>query len=118
MPRQDLIDMKLNRVIKPMISDLERNEKVVHRVGGATVRTLGEEIKMQLARQTNLEWASTVTDDDIKLRIADLEATLTAEELACKYGTVRGLSLEKIETIAKIEDLEIALGTHPAVKGV
>jgi hypothetical protein len=115
MPRLDLIDMKLNRVIGPMIADLKNNERVVQRIGGHTVTTLGEEIKMQTARQTNLQWAKTVTDADIQKRIDELSATLTATELACKYGSVRGLSLEKIETIAKIEDLEIALGTHPGV---
>jgi hypothetical protein len=116
LPRQDLIDMKLNRVIGPMIADLKRNEKVVHRVGGATVKTFGEEIKLQVSRQKNLEWASSATDLEIQAKIAELELSLSKDELACKYGNVRGLSLEKVEVIAKIEDLEIALGTHPGVK--
>jgi hypothetical protein len=115
MPRQDLIYMKLNRVIGPMIADLKRNKKVVHRVGGATVKTMGEEIKLQVSRQQNLEWASTVTDTEIQIKVVELEASLSKDELACKYGNVRGLSLEKVEVIAKIEDLEIALGTHPGV---
>lgn len=115
MPRKDLIDMKLNRVIGPMIADLKRNERVVTRVGGATINTLGEEVKFQETRKSNLEWASTVTDTDIKQKISDLEATLTTEELACKYGNVRGLSHESLTAVALIEDLEIALGTHPGV---
>jgi hypothetical protein len=116
MPRQDLIDMKINRVINPMIADLQNNVKVVDRVGGATRTNLGEEIKMQQDRLSNLLWAQSVTDTDIQNKIGDLEATLTAQELACKYGTVRALSLEKIKTIALIEDCEIALGIHPGVK--
>jgi uncharacterized protein YicC (UPF0701 family) len=115
MPRQDLIDMKLNQVIGPMIADLKANQQVTQRIGGHTVTNLGEEIKMQTARQLNLEWAKTATDADIQAEIDRLSATLTAEELACKYGSVRGMALEKIEVIAKIEDLEIALGTHPGV---
>jgi hypothetical protein len=115
MPKQDLINMKINRIIKPMISDLKNNVKVINRVGGSTVNNLGEEVKMQEERLTNLTWASTVTDADIEKKINDLSATLTSTELACKYGTVRALSLEKIKTIALIEDLEIALGTHPGV---
>jgi hypothetical protein len=116
MPRKDLIDMKLNRIIKPMISDLRNNVKVVDRVGGSTVKKFGEEIKMQEERLSNLQWASTVTDTDIEKKITELSATLTSTELACKYGSVRALSLEKIKTIALIEDLEISLGTHPGVK--
>lgn len=115
MPRLDLIDMKLNRVLGPMIKDLKANQKVMARVGGATITRLDDEVKLQVSRQTNLIWAQTATDADIQAEIDRLSATLTTAELACKYGSVRGLSLEKIETIAKIEDLEIALGAHPGI---
>jgi hypothetical protein len=118
MPRLDLIDMKLNRVLGPMVKDLKNNQKVFDRVGGAVFTNLGEEIKLQEARQTNLIWAKTATDNDIKKRISELSVLLAPEELACKYGSVRGLSAEKVEIIAKIEDLEIALGMHPAIGGV
>lgn len=116
MPRQDLIDMKLNRILRPMIKDLKRNEKAVKRIGGFTVQNLGEEVGLQEAREQNLVWASTATDTEIRARIDQLSATLTPQELACKYGNVRGLPLETVKTIAMIEDLEIAAGTHPAIK--
>lgn len=115
MPRLDLIDMKINRVLLPMIADLGRNQKVSHRIGGATISNLGEEIAFQRKRLNNLEWARSATDDVIKEKIADITLTLSADEKACKYGSVRGLSLDVIEKIAQIEDLEIALGTHPGV---
>jgi len=116
MARQDLIDMKLNRVIKPMISDLKRNKKVIRRIGGHVVKTLGEEVRLQEARRDNLIWAQNATDEQIQQKIQELESQLTQDELACKYGSVRGLPLEKVKIIAMIEDLEIALGTHPGVK--
>jgi hypothetical protein len=115
MPRLDLIDMKINRVLLPMIADLGRNQKVVHRIGGATISNLGEEIKFQRSRLENLEWARTATDEAIKEKITDITLTLSADEKACKYGSVRGLTLETIEKIAIIEDLEISIGIHPGV---
>jgi hypothetical protein len=117
MPRTDLIDGKIS-ALNVMVTDLERNERVIHRIGGSTTLTLGEEIAFQTERITNLTWAKTVTDTDIESEIQRLESTLTPDELACKYGSIRGLPLEIIETIAKIEDLEIAIGTHPAVTEV
>jgi len=115
MPRPDLIDMKLNRLLRPMVDDLKRNRRVLARVGGHVVETLGEEVAFQEARIQNLEWAETATDEEIQQRIQQLESELTPDERLCTCGSVRGLSLETIRTIAMIEDLEIALGIHPAV---
>jgi len=115
MPRPELIDMKLNRLLRPMVADLKRNRRVLARVGGHVVETLGEEVAFQEARIQNLEWAETSSDQEIEERVKQLESELDPEERLCKYGSVRGLSLETIRTIAMIEDLEIALGTHPAV---
>ena len=108
MPRKDLINMKLERVLRPMIRDLKANQTAVRRVGGFTVKNLGEEVNLQEAREKNLVWASAA-------KIADLEKQIPRDALACKYGSVRGLPLETIQTIALIEDLEIALGVHPGV---
>ncbi len=115
MPRPDLIDAKIERALRPMVSDLKKNRKVLARIGGHTVVDLGEEVSFQEERIQKLEWTRMATDDEIQERIQQLESDLTPEELACKYGIVRGLSWETIKTIAFIEDLEIALGTHPAV---
>jgi len=115
MPRPDLIDMKLNRLLRPMVADLKRNVRVLARVGGHVVETLGEEVAFQQARIQNLEWAEAAADEEIEQKIKQLESELTPDERLCKYGSVRGLSLESIRTIAMIEDLEIALGIHPAV---
>jgi len=87
----------------------------MHRIGGHTIQNLGEEITFQQTRRDNLNWASTATDEEIQQKIQQLEAELTPDELQCKCGSVRGLPLETIQTIAMIEDLEIALGTHPGV---
>lgn len=115
MPRQDLIDMKLNQMLRPMVRDLKRNVSVIARIGGHTTETMGEEVVFQEAREQNLVWASTATDAAIRQRIRDLETSLTPAERVLKYGIVRGLSLETVRTIAMIEDLEIALGIHPAL---
>ncbi|MBO8169957.1 MAG: hypothetical protein H0Z35_12355 [Thermoanaerobacteraceae bacterium] len=115
MPREDLIQDKL-KAIDRMIADLERNEKVIHRIGGFTAQNLGQEIAFQQARRDNLEWAATAAEEEIQQKIQQLESTLSLEEKACKYGSVRGLPLEKVKIIAMIEDLEIALGIHPGVK--
>ena len=115
MPRLDLINMKLNHVLRPMVRDLKRNRTVIARIGGHTTQTMGEEVAFQEGREQNLLWARAATDDAIRQRIRDLEATLTAEERALKYGIVRGLSLETVGTVAQIEDLELALGIHPAL---
>lgn len=114
MPRLDLIKSKIN-VINQMVSGLKANEKVLHRIGGATITNRGEEVAFQQDRVNHLTWAKTATDGDIQTKIDELSATLTTEELACKYADVRGFSLETIKTISHIELLEIALGTHPGV---
>lgn len=115
MPRKDLINMKLERVLRPMIRDLKANQTAIRRVGGFTVTNLGEEVNLQEAREKNLVWASAATDEQIQAKIADLEKQIPRDALGCKYGSVRGLPLETIQTIALIEDLEIALGVHPGV---
>lgn len=116
MPKTELIQSKLNS-IGTMIADLQNNVKVVERIGGATFVNMNGEVEFQKTRQANLEWADTVTDKDIQEEKANLESLLSEEELACKYGSVRGLSADSLETLAKIEDLEIALGTHPVLGG-
>jgi hypothetical protein len=114
MPRLDLIDSKIN-VIGQMISGLKANEKVLHRIGGVTITNRGEEVAFQQDRVNHLTWAKSATDGEIQTKIDELEASLTTDELTCKYGDVRGLPFETIKTISHIELLEIAIGTHPGV---
>ncbi len=117
MIRRDLIKAKLERVINPMIQDLENNSKVTHRVGGTTIQSVEDEVAFQSKRKDNLEWCllDSTTKEDIKDKLAKLESQLSNDELNCKYGVVKGLSFEAQEKIALIEDLEIALGIHPAI---
>ncbi len=97
------------------IAALKRHEKVFARVGGVTVQNLGEEIKFHQERRKTLADAENMTDDQIRARIAALEATLPAGVIRSKYGDVRGVPLEHVLTLSQIELLEIALGTHPGV---
>lgn len=114
MPATDLIEAKMD-AIQLMIQDLQQNERILHRIGGATIQNRGEELAFQRERLDYLEWALKATDDDIQKEIAKLENSLTEEEKSCKYGEVCGLPMETIKTISFIELLEIALGTHPYV---
>lgn len=113
--RADLVKRKLAQ-LQTMVNDLERNVKVIYRIGGVTHTTLGEEIAFQQARIDNLTWVSKASDKQIRARIARLEGALGADVIECKYGSVRGLPLEQVQAIAMVEDLEISLGVHPAVK--
>jgi len=113
--RIDLVDRKLN-TINTVIKNLEANSKVKHRIGGTTNQNVNLEIEFQTKRKELLEWAKSVTYEEVEAKKEELEGTLTSEELNCKYGTVKGLTNETQNTIAYIEDLEIALGIHPIIK--
>lgn len=117
MPRRDLVEAKKAHISK-QIADLEAGKKVVARVGGHTEVGWGDELEFQRKRLAEMEWCSVTgrTDKQIRDRIAQYEAQLPPEALACKYGIVRGLPPEQTELIAKIELLEIALGIHPGVR--
>jgi len=104
------------RAVETMVNDLERGKKVHARVGGHLVETLGQEIAMQRAKLDDLEWAEGRTNAEIQARIDEIAATLSPEVLACKYGNVRGLTLEEVKAISRIENLEVVLGTHPGVR--
>ncbi len=118
MPRTDLIAKKLERNVKPAIKALKAKEKVIYVVGMRSAMSYKPALEMNEARQANLEWALNATDLQIEQRIADLSASIPPEALACKYRDVTGLPDAMIAVIAKIEDLEIALGIHPSVTGV
>lgn len=115
MPRTDLIDQKLAHV-RTMVRDLRNGEQAIARVGGFTVTTKGEEMKFQEQREAGLLWARAASDRQIETKLRQLAQRLTPEERACKYGAVRGLPYERVKLLAFIEDLEIALGVHPAVR--
>jgi len=102
--------------VESMVGDLERGRRVHARVGGHLVETLGQEIAMQRSKLDDLTWAETATDEEIQARIDEIAATLSPEALACKYGIVRGLTLEEVTAISRIENLEVVLGTHPGVR--
>jgi len=116
MPRKDLIDAKLNNIIRPGIESLKAKHRVLARIGSFGVDTRQAEIAFQEERERILLWALKAPDSHIREGIHYLENQLTTEELACKYGEVGGLTMDKILILAMIEDLEIALGIHPGVK--
>jgi hypothetical protein len=116
MPRKDLVNAKVS-MIETMISDLKIEPVVFGKINAPVQVNLNGEIEFQQNRLINLQWATTATDTEIESRINELDATLTPEELGRKYKSMKGLTLEAVQTISKIEDLEIALGTHPAVGG-
>jgi len=104
------------QVVGTMVVDLERGRRVHARVGGHLVETLGQEIAMHRTKLDDLTWAERATDEEIQARIDEIAAGLSPEALACKYGNVRGLTLEEVTAISRIENLEVVLGTHPGVK--
>lgn len=114
MPRLDLIEAKI-QAIESILKSLRAGESIAIRVGGKTLDGPYEEINFQEKRLEVLKWASYAGEEQIKDRIDELASSLSEEELACKYGIVRGLSEQAFAAIAHIEDLEIALGVHPGV---
>lgn len=114
MTKADRINRKLAD-LDGQLDALKRHQKVFARVGGVTVQDLGEEIRFHQERRQTLADAATMTDDEIRAQISALEATLPAGVINSKYGDVRGIPLEHVLTLSKIELLEVALGTHPGV---
>lgn len=112
----EVVDNKIKQ-LKIMIADLKNNEKVITRIGGHTTKNLGEEVKMQTRRLKQLNWTKETAEEEIRAKRQELLDTLQKDEKDCIYGIVRGLPPETIETIAKIEDLELALGIHPVLEG-
>jgi 3-methyladenine DNA glycosylase AlkC len=103
--------------IDTMVSDLEANRKVYKRKGGYTIEDAAEEVNFQQERAAVLQWAEDKDEEDIIAEIQALEAQLSPAELNCKYGIVRGLSLETILLISKIELLELSIDEHGKHKG-
>ena len=97
------------QMIIDMIIALQNNETVIQRIGGYTVENLGEEVKFQQERLSEMEWIEQNTIEDILQRKSDYEAQLTLEELSCKAGILTGIPLEKVLIIAKLELIDIAL---------
>lgn len=114
MTKADRINDKLAH-LDAQLDALKRHQKVFTRVGGVTIQDLGEEVKFHQERRQTLADAATMTDDEIRARISALEATLPAGVIDSKYGDLRGVPLEHVMTISKIELFEVALGTHPGV---
>lgn len=113
-----MVEAKLKRVLRPAIVALEAKRRVLARIGDYAARE-AEEIELQQKRIANLEWAlgEAKDDDEIRGRLEGFAAQLTPDELDCKYGVVRGLPMGTVLLIAQVEDLEVALGTHPAIAG-
>lgn len=104
--------------IAAQIADFRLGEKAVARVGGGPdLVTHSTLIAWHAGRLALLEWADKASDAEIEARIAELEASVTAEELACKYGNMQSFGEAAYRSICSIEILELALGTHPAVAG-
>ncbi|WP_408954725.1 hypothetical protein [Natroniella sp. ANB-PHB2] len=111
-----IINSKIKN-IKSAIKDLENNRKVLHRVGGLTSQGPEAEIEFQTKRLELFKWCLEAEQEEIEQELEDLEGQLEEDELACKYGIVKGLPGDTIEKLIKIEDLELALGIHPALGG-
>ncbi len=106
---------KMNHINK-MVIDLRNNQTVKKRIGGYTVQDVNEEIKFQQDRYSVMQWAESHDTKDIIAEIKVTESKLTTDEKSCKYGIVRGLPLETIALISKVELLELAIeehGKHP-----
>lgn len=98
------------------IDTLRGSDKAVAYVGGGSLPcTRDEEITFQERCRAELAWAQGKTDAEVRTRIKEIEKDLRPGILARKYGDMRGLSLDAVEAIRKIELLEVALGTHPGL---
>lgn len=116
--RRDLVEAKLVGQLRPAILALEAKQRVLARIGDYAMRE-SEEIELQRKRILNLEWALNEAKDDHEImgKLEEFITLLTPDELGCKYGVVRGLPVATVLLIAQIEDLEVALGIHPAIVG-
>lgn len=92
-----------------MIQGLKANVKVKKRVGGYTTQDVNEEVIFQQMRHDLAVWAEGATLKAITAKIKTLEKDVEPDVLNCKYGNVRGLPMENIELISKIELLELAI---------
>ncbi len=99
--------------IDRQIEAVQRNERIVRKVGSTVAHSLEEELVFQRKRRAVLAWASTATPAQIQARIDALEAEL-GEAAGAKYGLMRGLPQAQVEAIAEVELLELATRQHPA----
>lgn len=110
------IETKLEQGIRPSIRDLERRLRITKEPENPIDRDNPHTmLKFQRAREEWFLWAERSPVQNVLQRIKDLEATLSADELDCKYGNVSFLPVETFQTIAFIEDMEIAIGLHPSL---
>jgi len=99
--------------VERMIKALEQRVTILGAVGRTTLPR-EQELAFQRERLQWLEWAGTVEKKDIEKRIKDLEKS--TNNLAKKYKDMNNVPVDEIKIISFIEDMEIALETHPAVK--
>jgi len=99
------------------IGRLQAHERIVARVGGYTVTTLGEELRFQQARADLLAWCETAAEAAIRARRAEIHDQLGVL-VEAKYGIVRGLTLEQVELVAFAELLDTALDERPVLSEV
>ena len=96
-------------MIAIMILAIKNNEKAILKVGNYDIKNKSDEVKFQEDRLSVLNWCDNKTEKQIQAKIKRLEKTLSVDELKCKYGTVKGLSIETVLIISKIELLEVAI---------
>lgn len=109
--------MAKKREIENVITHLERGADIYFRIGGRPPLAVEEELAFQQSRVELLDWALAEerTSADILARLNAYKDSLPPDAENLKYGAVSGLPQELIETIAKIELLEMVAGVHPHI---
>lgn len=92
------------------IRDLQRNTRIVARVGGVDAMSLGDEVAFQEARAAVVTWCASHTAAEIATRRDRVHAQLGADGVAAKGGSMRGLPLSVVTLICEAELLDLAIG--------
>ena len=110
--RSDRIAAKVAH-IEAQIAELQRNERLVRRLGGETRTNLDDEIAFQQARIDMLVWAEAATEAAIRARRTAIEAEVGPDGVDAKYGNTRGLPDDVLLKVVEMELMDIAVGEHP-----
>jgi len=89
---------------------LQRNQRIVRRLGGQDTVDLGDELAFQQGRADVVAWCETHTAKEIAARRTALHARLGPDGVAAKGGSMIGLPREIVALIAEAELLDLALG--------
>jgi hypothetical protein len=100
--------------IEDMIRAMHAKEKIIRRVGGATITSFADEIAFQGERRDFVAWLEGADESAIRARMSADRAVLGDEADAVLYGHAAGLPIAVVLTISRIELSYLALGEHPA----